>query len=70
MRKKKDIEKKREKFKDFVKFWEEKYSIMFDYSWIDNFRDLIRFIFYRDYDLENIIYLLRYRKEDISEGLV
>lgn len=68
--KKKDIEKKREKLKDLVKFREEKHSTMSDYSWIDNLRDLTRLISYRDYDLENITHSLRYRKEDISEGLV
>lgn len=68
--KKLDLEKKREKIKDLMKFLKEKHSTMSDYSLIDNLRDLTRLISYRDCDFENLSELAGYRKEDISEGLV
>lgn len=43
---------------------------MFEYSLIDNFRDLINFLFNKDNDFEIGNFFVRYRKGDISEWLL
>lgn len=69
--KKLDLEKNYKKIKDFVKFLEDKYSIMFDYCLIDNYRDLmINFKFNKDSDKEKGYFLVRYRRGVINEGIL
>lgn len=55
---------------DLVNFLEGKYSILFDYCLISNFRDLNNFLFNIDSDKENGDYFVRYRRGIISEGLL
>lgn len=53
-----------------MKFFEDKYGIMFDLSLIDNFRDLIIFVYNIDNYIENGGYFVRYRRGDIREVLL
>lgn len=68
--KKLELEKKVKNVMDLVNFLEGKYSILFDYSLISNFRDLNNLLFNIDSDKENGDYFVRYRRGVISEGLL
>ncbi|XP_052706488.1 uncharacterized protein LOC128181946 [Crassostrea angulata] len=68
--KKLDLEKKTKQAIDLVKFLEEKHSTISDYSLIDNLRDLINFVANADNDIEKRGHSVRYRKGDISVGLL
>lgn len=47
---------------EFLKFVEEKYRIMLEYSLIDNFRDLVKFVLNMNDDKEKIIFVVRYKE--------
>ncbi|XP_065925641.1 uncharacterized protein [Magallana gigas] len=68
--KKLDLERKKKQVMDLVKFLEEKNNTMSDHSLIDNLRDLSNLLSNRDCDLEKGDHSVKYRKGDISEGLL
>ncbi|XP_052704912.1 uncharacterized protein LOC128180798 [Crassostrea angulata] len=68
--KKLDLEKNSKKIKDFVKFLEDKHSIMSDYSLIENLRDLTNLVSNTDGNIEKGDYSLMYREGGIGEELL
>ncbi|XP_065924427.1 uncharacterized protein [Magallana gigas] len=68
--KKLDLEKKTKQVMDLVKFLEEKHGTMSDYSLIENLRDLTSLVSNTDIDIEKGDHSVRYRRGDISEGLL
>lgn len=55
---------------DQAKFLEENHNIISDHSLIDNLRYLINLVSYTGCDKEKGDYLARYRKSDMSGGLL
>lgn len=55
---------------DLVKFLEEKYMTMSDYSLIDNLRNLINFVSEMDSGLEERDHSVRHKSGNIGEGLL
>lgn len=55
---------------DQAKFLEENHNIISDHSLIDNLRYLINLVSYTGCDKEKGDYLARYRKGDMSDGLL
>ncbi|XP_052703772.1 uncharacterized protein LOC128180031 [Crassostrea angulata] len=68
--KKLDLEKKTKQVMDLVKFLEEKHGTMSDYNLIENLRDLTSLVSNTDIDIEKGDHSVRYRRGDISEGLL
>uniref|UniRef100_K1R4R3 Uncharacterized protein n=1 Tax=Magallana gigas TaxID=29159 RepID=K1R4R3_MAGGI len=68
--KKLDLEKKKKQVMELVKFLEKKNNTMSDYSLIENIRDLSNLLSNKDCDLEKGDYSVRFRRGDISEGLL
>lgn len=69
-RTKSDIEKKKEQASELLKFVEEKYRTMSEYSLIDNLRDLVKLVSNTNNDKEKTIFAARYKEGQINETLL
>uniref|UniRef100_A0A8W8IYZ2 B box-type domain-containing protein n=1 Tax=Magallana gigas TaxID=29159 RepID=A0A8W8IYZ2_MAGGI len=65
-----NLQRRKKRVMDLVKFLEEDNSTMSDYSLIDNIRNLSNLLSNRDFYLEKGDYSERYKSGDISEGLL
>lgn len=65
-----DLEKEKKMVMDFFKFLDENYKNMFDFSLIDNIRDMDNFLVNKISDILEGKYFMKYKKGDINKKVL